>query len=274
MTYYKVMLSIDTALFYLPILAIGCVAGFMAGLLGIGGGLIIVPALTLLLSAQGYDNQTIMHIALGTSLASIVFTSLSSIVAHHRHAAILWPTVVRMSAGIGAGTFAGALLADHLSTDILVQIFGTYALVVAAQMGSRWRAGAHAQLPKIEGLTLAGVIIGAISSLLGIGGGSLSVPYLMWHSVTIRKAVATAAANGLPIAVAGAVGYAISGLDNLGWQGLQVGYVHLGALAALITGSVLLAPLGAKWAHRIDPARLEQFFALLMALIGLKMLLF
>lgn len=247
----------------------------MAGLLGVGGGLIIVPALMFLLAAQGHDPQTIMHVALGTSLASIVFTSLSSVVAaHHRYGAVLWRTVVRMSAGMLAGAFAGALLVGHLQTGVLIQIFGLYALTVALQMGSGWRVGAHERLPKIEGLSLAGVIIGIISSLVGIGGGSMSVPYLMWHSVAIRQAVATAAANGLPIATAGTVGYIVSGMSAQGWQGLEMGYVHLGALAALVAGSMLFAPLGAKVAHAVNPTTLKQGFALLMTVIGFKMLLF
>lgn len=218
----------------------------MAGLLGVGGGLIIVPALMFLLAAQGHDPQTIMHVALGTSLASIVFTSLSSVAAHHRYGAVLWPTVVRMSAGMLAGAFAGALLVGHLQTGVLIQIFGLYALIVALQMGSGWRVGAHERLPKIEGLSLAGVIIGIISSLVGIGGGSMSVPYLMWHSVAIRQAVATAAANGLPIATAGTVGYIVSGMSAQGWQGLEMGYVHLGALAALVGGQHAVCAAGCE----------------------------
>ena len=267
------MLPIDNLTLYSLILLTGCAAGLMAGLLGVGGGLIIVPTLVFLLSAQGHDPGTVMHVALGTSLASVVFTSISSVYAHHRHGAVQWPTTARMSAGMLAGTFAGAMLAGQLETGLLIHIFGIYALVVALQMGSGWRANAHSELPKVEALSLAGVIIGVISSFVGIGGGSLSVPYLMWHSVPIRQAVATAAANGLPIAAAGAAGYIISGLTAQGWQGLELGYVHLGALAALVAGSMLLAPLGARIAHSINPTRLKQVFALLMAVIGLKMLL-
>ena len=260
--------------FYLLVSVIGCCAGFLAGLLGVGGGLIIVPALVFLLLAQGHDPASVMHVALGTSLASIVFTSISSIYSHHRRGAVLWPTVARMSLGILPGTFAGALLVGQLDTRMLTVIFGVFALVVSLQMGSGWKAGAHDRLPKVEGLALAGTIIGAISSVVGIGGGSLSVPYLMWHSVAVRQAVATAAANGLPIAIAGAAGYALTGWQIRGWQGLELGYIHLGALAALVAASMLTAPLGAWVAHSVNPIWLKRVFALFMALIGIKMLLF
>ena len=165
---------------------------------------------------------------------------------------------------------AGTLLASRLQTGVLFQIFGIYTLIVALQMGSGWRVGVHERLPKIEGLSLAGVIIGIISSLVGIGGGSMSVPYLMWHSAAIRQAVATAAANGLSIATAGAAGYIVSGMSAQGWQGLQMGYVHLGVLAALVVGSMLFAPLGARVAHTVNPATLKRGFALLMAASGSK----
>ena len=273
MTYYDRMLPIDTQAFYLLILLTGCVAGFLAGLLGIGGGLVIVPALAWLLSSVNHDPTSIMHVALGTSLASIVFTSISSVNAHHRHGAVLWPVMRRMSVGIMLGAVAGAILVDQLNTLILQMIFGVFALLVSLQMATAWRVNTHSDLPNIENLSLAGVVIGVVSSCVGIGGGTMSVPYLMWHGVDIRRAVATAAANGLPIAIAGAGGYVATGYTVLGWRDWQLGYVNLPILAALVCGSVVLAPLGAKVAHRINTRRLRQIFALLLAGIGMRMLL-
>jgi uncharacterized membrane protein YfcA len=267
------MLPIDTQTFYILILLTGCVAGFLAGLLGIGGGLVIVPALAWLLSSVSHDPASIMHVALGTSLASIVFTSISSVNAHHRHGAVLWPVMRRMSVGIMLGAVAGAILVDQLNTAILQMIFGVFALLVSLQMATAWRVNSHSDLPNIEHLSLAGVVIGIVSSCVGIGGGTMSVPYLMWHGVDIRRAVATAAANGLPIAVAGAGGYMVTGYITVGWQNWQLGYVNLPMLVALVCGSVILAPVGAKVAHRIDTRRLRQIFALLLAIIGMRMIL-
>jgi len=264
---------VEANLFYILVVVTGCVAGLLAGLLGIGGGLLIVPALALLLPHAGYESSSIMHVALGTSLASIVFTSMSSVTAHHRHGAVLWPVMRRMSAGILLGAFAGAILVDQLQTDILKIIFGCFALLVSLQMATSWRVDAHARIPRIEGLSLAGLVIGAVSSLVGIGGGTMSVPYLMWHGVAIRNAVATAAANGLPIAVAGAAGFVYAGYQSIGWQGWRLGYVDLLVLALLVLGSVTFAPLGARLAHSLETRRLKQIFALLLALIGARMLL-
>ena len=267
------MLPIDSLTFYFLILLLGCVAGFLAGLLGIGGGLVIVPALALILPAVGHEPAYVMHVALGTSLASIVFTSIASVSAHHRHGAVLWSVMRRMSGGILLGAFAGAMLVDQLDTAVLQIIFGVFVLLVSLQMAASWRANAHAQLPNIENLSLAGAIIGVVSSLVGIGGGTMSVPYLMWHGVAIRNAVATAAANGLPIAIAGASGYMITGYVAVGWQGWQLGYVNLLILIVLVCGSVVFAPFGAKMAHRMNTQWLKQIFALLLAAIGVRMLL-
>ena len=262
----------DPWLFYLLVVLTGCVAGFLAGLLGIGGGLLIVPALAFLLPHVAYEAVMIMHVALGTSLASIVFTSISSVLAHHRHAAVMWPVMRRMVVGILAGAFAGAFIVDQLDTTVLKVIFGGFAMLVALQMATGWRVNAHAGMPGAGKLTLAGVFIGTVSSLVGIGGGTMSVPYLMWHGAEIRRAVGTAAANGLPIAVAGAIGYVIAGYQAYGWHGWRVGYVDLLVLVLLVTGSVLLAPVGARVAHSINTSRLRQVFAAVLAVIGLKML--
>ena len=236
----------DISGFYLLVVLTGCVAGFMAGLLGIGGGLLIVPVLAFLLPHVAVEQAIVMHIALGTSLASIVFTSISSVWAHHRHGAVLWPVMHRMTVGIVIGAILGALLVDQLDTRTLSIIFGCFVMIVALQMATAWRVDAHSQLPGAIQLATAGSVIGAVSSMVGIGGGTMSVPYLMWHGVDIRRAVATAAANGLPIALAGASAYAVAGYLAVGRSGWQIGYIDLSVLLLLVAGSVSLAPFGAK----------------------------
>lgn len=259
--------------FYSYVLLVGMIAGVLAGLLGIGGGLVIVPALVVLLPGIGVDATVVMHVALGTSLASIVFTSLSSVLAHHRHGAVLWSVVRRMAFAIAIGAFAGAFLADQMDTGVLKHVFAIFIVLVAIQLMMGWMARARASMPNIENQSLAGLVIGIVSSMVGIGGGTMTVPYLMWHGVNIRHAVATAAANGLPIAVAASTGYLIAGFQAVGWQDWRIGYIDLSVLFVLVAGSVCMAPLGAKWAHRVNIRLLKRIFAVVLFVVAVKMFL-
>ncbi len=259
--------------FYAYVFLIGAIGGVFAGLLGIGGGLVIVPALVVLLPFMGVDGAVIMHIALGTSLASIVFTSVSSVTAHHRHGAVLWPIALRMAPAIIIGAFLGAFLVDRMETGLLKHIFAGFVILVAIQMATGWKAMARKNLPNIENMSLAGIIIGIVSSVVGIGGGTMTVPYLMWHSVNIRNAVATAAANGMPIAVAASAGYLVAGYQALGWEGWRLGYIDLAVLLTLVIGTVLMAPVGARIAHRVNTLLLKRIFAGFLVLVAIKMLL-
>lgn len=251
-------------------LVLGLVAGFIAGLLGVGGGLIIVPVLAWLLEAQGFT-QDAMHFALGTSLASIIFTSLSSLRAHHARGAVDWRTVRRIAPGIIFGTFVGATLASRLSPLPLKLFFVAFLFYAAVQMWWNFKPAPHRQMPGNAGMFGAGGIIGAVSSWVGIGGGTLSVPFQLWCNVPLHRAIGTSAAIGLPIAAAGTVAYALHGPPDA-ISGTQ-GYIHLAALAGIALGSILTAPLGARSAHTLPVEKLKRIFALLLLALAIRMTL-
>jgi uncharacterized membrane protein YfcA len=252
----------------------GGLAGVMAGLLGIGGGALIVPVLVIVFEGQGVNPQVIMQSALGTSLATIVFTAISSTLAHHRRGAVNWEIFRGIAPGIVIGTFAGAFVADLMTTRALKILFIIFMFAIAAQFARGTTAtAAHARgLPGRPGMGLAGLVIGVASALFGIGGGSLSVPFMTWCRVPVKQAVATAAAIGLPIAVAGATGYLVAGLDAPGLPPWSVGYIVLPAFAGIVVASTLAAPLGARLAHRLSDVTLRRIFALFVTILGLRML--
>jgi len=250
---------------------LGLVVGFVAGLLGVGGGLIIVPVLIFMLHAQGMASGMEPHLALGTSLASILFTSLASVRAHHRHGAVEWPLLRRIAPGIMLGTLVGAVLATQMPATLLKGFFVVFLLVAAIQMGLDFKPAPHRELPGRFGATLAGGVIGAVSSWVGIGGGTLSVPFMLWHNTPLHRAIATSAAIGFPIALAGAAGYVLGGWGLSNLPAGSVGFVHLPALAGIVLGSVLTAPLGARTAHRLPVRPLKRIFALLLMVLALRM---
>lgn len=254
-------------------LAAGAGAGIMAGLLGIGGGLVIVPALVWVFHVQGVDERIVMHLALGTSLATIVATSISSVRAHHRRGAVLWPPVARLAPGIVVGAWLGAQIAEALPTATLKLVFALFVLAVSAQIAFGAQPAGQHRLPGRIGMALAGVVIGAVSGIVGIGGGSLTVPFLTWNQVPIRNAVASSAAVGLPIAVSGALGYVAAGWKDPALPPWSAGYVNLAAGLGIAAASMLTAPIGARLAHTLPTALLRRIFAGFLALVGLKMLL-
>jgi uncharacterized membrane protein YfcA len=255
----------------LSYLITGALAGLMAGLLGIGGGLVIVPALALLFAGQGFAQGTMMHFAVGTSLATIVLTSVSSLLAHHRRGSVLWPAVRGMAPGIVLGALAGAWLARQVSSPQLALVFGVFEILVALQLLVDRQPAAHRALPGRAGLGLAGGVIGAVSALLGIGGGTLIVPFLLWNQVDIRKAVGTAATCGLPIALAGAAGFMLAGQGSEPATGWNTGFVYWPAVAGIVLASVPLAPLGARLAHWLPRRLLQLIFAVFLAAVGARM---
>jgi uncharacterized membrane protein YfcA len=257
--------------FLLIYLGIGLIAGFVAGLLGVGGGLILVPVLSWVYAHEGFPAAYNIHMALATSLGTILFTSVSSLRAHHAHGAVRWQVVWRITPGIVLGTLAGALAAAWLP-DLGLRIFFTLFLFYAAtQMLLGLKPKAHRQLPGWAGMTAAGGVIGLTSSWVGIGGGTLSVPFLAWCNVRFQEAIGTSAAIGLPIALAGAAGYALSGQAVPGLPEWSLGFIYLPALAAIACMSVLAAPWGARLTHRLPVARLRRIFAGLLYLLGLRM---
>lgn len=258
---------------WLAYAALGGFAGVLAGLFGVGGGLVIVPVLALLFAHAGIAPGAIMHLAIGTSLATIVFTSLSSIYAHHRRGAVQWPLVAQLAPGILLGAGVGAALAELMPSTGLQVVFGVFELLVALQMGLNLRVSSHRDLPRQPGMSLAGGVIGSMSAIVGIGGGTMTVPFLQWCNVPMRQAVATSAACGLPIALAGATGYLISGWGDARLPAMSSGYLYWPAFAGIVAASVLFAPLGARLAHTLPAFQLKRFFALFLAFLGVRMLL-
>lgn len=249
----------------------GAAAGILAGLLGVGGGIVIVPMLVFLFSAQGFPPQHIMQMALGTSLGSIVFTSISSFRAHHRRGAVRWPVVYRISPGILLGTFGGTWIAAWLSTPALKVFFVCFLYYVAFQMLANYKPKPTRELPGTAGMFAAGLVIGVVSSLVGIGGGSLSVPFLAWCNVPLHQAIGTSAAIGFPIAVAGTLGYIVNGWGVPSLPSGNLGFLHLPALAGIALFSMLTAPLGARLAHRLPVSRLKRIFAVFLILVATRM---
>jgi uncharacterized membrane protein YfcA len=258
--------------FWLLYVALGAFAGVLAGLLGVGGGLVIVPVLTFIFTAQHMPEAHILHLALGTSLASIMFTSVSSLRAHHRRGAVEWTVVRRISAGILVGTFAGSWVASQLSTRFLKGFFVVFLYYVATQMLLNIKPKPHRQLPGLAAMSGVGGVIGGVSSLVGIGGGTMTVPFLVWCNVAIQRAIGTSSAVGFPIALAGAAGYLVNGLSAELPQ-YSLGFVYLPALAGISAASMMTAPLGAKLAHTLPIDLLKKIFALLLVVMGTKMLL-
>ena len=257
----------------LILLASGAVAGMFAGLLGIGGGIIIVPVLAMVFTSQGVSIDVFMHVAIGTSLATIVVTSLSSIRAHHKHQAIKWPVVRLMAGGIFVGGLLGAVIAKFIAGEDLKMIFSIFMFLIAAQMYFGNTSKPHRKLPAKTGMIVAGTSIGMIASLMGVGGGSLSVPFLTWCNMNIRNAVATSAAIGFPIAVSGTIGFIIMGWTVPDRPVMSIGYVNLPAFFSIVVASVLSAPLGAWIAHRISPIILKRIFAGFLLILAIRMIL-
>ena len=253
-------------------IAVGCFAGILAGLLGVGGGLVIVPMLDICFTSQGFPGGLIMHLALGTSLASIMFTSVSSFWSHHRHGAVRWDVVRRVTPGILAGTFGGSCIAAVMSTEFLKIFFVVFLFYVSFQMVADKKPNPSRDLPGWPGMFGAGGVIGIVSSLVGIGGGSLSVPFMIWCNLAIHHAIGTSAAIGFPIAVAGSVGYIYTGLHVSGLPEYSLGYVYLPALIGIVAASVLTAPLGVRMAHALPVSKLKRGFAILLLVMGIRML--
>jgi uncharacterized membrane protein YfcA len=256
---------------WIAYLGLGLFAGFVAGLLGVGGGLIIVPVLAFIFAAHHFPEAYVIHLALGTSLASIVFTSISSFRAHHAHGAVNWKIWREVTPGIITGTLLGSVLAAHLSTLFLKVFFVVFLFYVGTQMILDIKPKASRELPGLPGMFGAGNVIGAVSSLVGIGGGTLSVPFMTWCNVKLHQAIGTSSAIGFPIAVAGALGYIANGLAVPGLPEHSLGFVYLPALAAIAVASVLTAPLGAKLAHRLPVKKLKKIFAVLLYTLGVRM---
>lgn len=251
-------------------LVIGALAGFAAGLFGVGGGTIIVPLLFIVFSQMGYNPDVVMHLALGTSLATIVVTSISSFMAHNKKGAVIWPVFKNLAPGMALGCFFGAGIAGWLAGLHLQIIVGLFLIWVAYTMfsGANKTVDTTKTLPSTPAQIGVGGGIGIASAIFGIGGGSLTVPYLTRYGVVMQKAVGTSAACGLPIAVAGALGFIFFGMKAEINIPNTIGYIHVYAFLGISIMSFITAKFGAKAAHALSPAMLKKCFAVLLVIVA------
>lgn len=264
-------------------LVIGALAGFAAGLFGVGGGTIIVPLLFIVFTQMGYSPDVIMHLALGTSLATIIVTSISSLMAHNKKGSVMWPVFKNLAPGMALGCFFGAGVAGLISGIHLQIIVGIFLLWVAYRMFAKAKSQTVAStsntanqdtqfneiaLPSTPKQLAAGGVIGIASAIFGIGGGSLTVPYLTRYGVVMQKAVGTSAACGLPIAISGALGFMFFGMQQKIDVPNTIGFVHIYAFLGISVMSFFTAKLGAKVAHILSPAMLKKCFAVLLTIVG------
>jgi uncharacterized protein len=254
------------------LLALGAAVGFAAGLLGIGGGMLLVPFMTMLLSARGFATEHLIHIAIATSLATIMFTSLSSVRAHHKRGAVHWPVVKLLVPGILVGSWVGPWIAAQMNASGLALFFAVFVAFSATQMLLDRKPAPTRELPRAPGMFGAGGVIGLLSGVVGAGGGFISVPFMTWCNVKIHNAVATSAALGFPIALAGTLSYIYNGLGNPDLPAGSLGFIYLPALAVIAIGSVATAPLGARAAHSMPVKTLKKVFALVLYALAAYML--
>ena len=254
-------------------LVVGVIAGLSAGLFGVGGGLIVVSALAYIFNILEISNQSLMQLAVGTSLAVIIVTSIASVTAHHKHGAVQWSLFQRMAPFIVVGSLLGAFIASRVPSASLKVVFGVVEMLIATQMYFEFKPKPTRGLPGTAGLGVVSSSIGLLSAVVGIGGGTMMVPFLTWCNVTIHKAVATSAACGMPIAVAGSLGFMLLVPENIDLPDKAIGFVYWPALLGIAVASMLAAPLGARLAHRLSTNKLRRTFAIFLFIIGLTMLL-
>lgn len=261
----------DTGLI-VALLLLGCFIGFAAGLLGIGGGMLMVPFMTMLLTAEQFPEHLVVHMAIATALATIMFTSISSVRAHHMRGAVVWPVVKLLAPGILIGSWIGPWIGKQLSSSGLAIFFAVFVAVVATQMLIDRKSSADRELPGAPGMFAAGGIIGMLSGVVGAGGGFISVPFMTRRNIKIHSAVGTSAALGFPIALAGTLSNIYFGIGTAGLPAGSLGFVYLPALLIISLASVTTAPLGARLAHALPVKTMKKIFAVLLYLLAGYML--
>lgn len=254
------------------IIGTGLLAGLLAGLLGIGGGLVFVPALLFAFRQQGVAPELAMHLAVGTSLAAIVLTSTSSIAAHARRGSVDWTVFRALLPGLVAGGVLGAALATSVSAPALRLVFGLFLALVAVQLIGGIRAHPGGSVPAAGGAALAGATIGTVSAMVGIGGGTLTVPFLVWCKMPVLRAVGTAAAAGLPLALAGTAGFVVGGWTTAGLPPTATGFVDWATAPAVGVVAMIAAPAGVRLAHRVPGDLLRRMFGFVMLVIAFRLL--
>lgn len=251
---------------------LGGVVGFLAGLLGIGGGLVIVPALVYLLPLLGISTELALPMALATSLASIVATSSSAAYAHHKNGNIPWRLAKTLVISIAIGAMLGAYIAGKLSVESLTLFFSIAVLSLAVYMFISVKVERSAELPSAAKLQAIGIVVGIIASLMGIAGGAILVPILTYYSLSIRHAIGVATASGIVVAVFGALGYVFVGYSAIGLPAWSLGYIYLPALLGIALTSTLFAPVGVKVGAKLPIPLLKKGFAVFLILVALKMM--
>jgi uncharacterized membrane protein YfcA len=259
-------------LWWIVYLLMGLFVGFFAGLLGIGGGLILVTLMVYMFTLQGFPADRLLHLALGTSITSIVFTSISSLRAHHKHGAVRWDILRVAVPGLVVGTLLGTVVADQLKSKYLAIFFVVFVYYSAVRMFANAKPKPTRQLPGKAVMTAASVVVGIVSSLVGVGGGVMTIPLMRHCNVPMRQAIGTSAALGLPIAVAGTIGFIATGLGKDHLPALSVGYVYLPALAGIVIGTFITVPWGARMTHRMPVTTLTKIFAVILFILATRML--
>ncbi len=257
----------------LAYLMLGAVAGFLGGLFGIGGGTLLVPVFLWLFEAQAFPAAHAMHLALGTSMATILFTSLASLHKHHQHGAVDWQVVRRITPGILFGTALGAFSAALIPPHFLIVFFACFVYFAAAQILFDIKPHAGRELPQTAGMSAFGTFAGWLSSLVSIGGGTVVIPFLVWCNVPLKRAIGTSSAIGFPIALGGTLGYIAIGLSASALPAPHLGFICLPALLWAALASIISAPLGARTAHRLEGSSLRKLFALLLLALATRMIL-
>jgi uncharacterized membrane protein YfcA len=257
----------------LELALIGTCTGFLAGLLGIGGGMIMVPFVTMILTSKGYPPDYTVKMAVATSLATICFTSLSSVRAHHQRGAVLWPVVKVLAPGILVGALLGAQIAVALPGKLLGVLFAAFVAFSATQMLLNRKPKPSRTLPGPLGTFGVGNVIGVVSALVGAGGAFISVPFMTWCNIRIHDAVGTSSALGFPIALAGTAGYIWAGQGLPQMPPGSIGYLYLPGLVVISIASMFMAPVGARTAHRMDIRPLQKVFALVLYALAAYFLL-
>lgn len=254
------------------LLVLGAAVGFAAGLLGIGGGMLLVPFMTMILTAKHFPQEHILHMAIATSLGTIMFTSISSVRAHHARGAVVWRIARLLAPGILIGSWIGPWIGAHMNSAMLAAFFAIFVAFSATQMLLDKKPAASRDLPSAPGMFGAGGVIGVLSGLVGAGGGFISVPFMTWCNVKIHNAVATSAALGFPIALAGTLSNIYFGMNVPDLPSGSLGYIYLPALLVISIASVLTAPLGAKTAHNLPVKSLKKVFSFMLYALAAYML--
>lgn len=253
-------------------LLVGVLSGFIAGLFGVGGGLIIVPALLFLLHLD-VDYAYLMHTAVATSLAIIIFTSISSFYAHNKYRNIIWPVFFKILPTILIGAYIGAFISQYMSFDFMRNLFAIFEITVAVIIWFNIRAKNNIKNMSYWLFSAVGYIIGFLSSIIGIGGGTISTPFFVYNNIAVKNAIAISATLGIPISIAGSIGFIVAGSD-IDINQYSLGYINLKALITISLASVLFAPLGAKVANIVENKKLRKFFAIFLAFLGFRIMFF